>query len=729
MNQLKQRSVVSSLLLFLFASVLSAATFVVPSDRVLVQKSDAVIRGTVLTSHAEALASGGIVTITDVSVSEVLKGTTGRVVHVYAPGGVVGERAMIIPGAAHFSPGEEVLLMLNGSEARGWGVTDLALGRFGFASDIEGHKLAVRAETEISGWELSGDVHRERRRSADKFVQFVRDVVAGRPAAENYIVPSSPLHVESLAHRVAADMTTTPTSYTLGNESNADRGYRWPAFLPAAAIWHEQNSPSSSASNGVQAAISTWTTAPFGVAYSYGVADSTATATLATPDTKNAVHYNVNMNTLFYGNLSPFSCATYGGLIAMGGITNASGAHAHPVSGEAFYSTVEADVDVNSGVESCSAFLASSAWTAAMTHELGHTLGFRHSNEDRVGGNCALADLDCATASVMSYPLSGATTLQTWDTHALQAVYPCTGTKSQDFNHDCKSDIVVRNSSTGDVVRWLVSGSVVTNGAVAMTGVSGWTVAATGDYNGDGYADLVFRNSTNGDVKVVLMNNSSVLSSSVVSSPGLAWVPLASGDVNGDGKSDIVLQNSTTGDVAVWLMNGFTVTGGVVGSSTAYKVKFVGDTDGDGNADIVLQDDSTGYVVVWKMSGFTLVSGAIVGTPAPAWQVKAVGDCDGDGKADILLRNTSTGEVAEWQMNGLTLVSGAIIGTPTPHFDVLGAADYNGDGRADLLLQCTYATATDCTPGDVAEWQLFGMSIAWGGAINSPGFVWQAIVR
>jgi hypothetical protein len=686
---------------------------------VLVQKSDAIVRGTVLASHGETLANGAIVTVTDVSVGEVLKGSPGHIVHVYAPGGVVGERATIIPGAAHFAPGEEVLLMLSGSDTRGWGVTDLSLGRFGFVSDIEGHKLAVRAESEISGWDLSGDVHRERRRSADEFVQFVRDVVAGRPAAENSVVPTAPLHVESLAHRVAADAITTPTSYTLANESNADRGYRWPAFVPG-AVWYEENSPSANATSGVTAAIGTWANgAPSAVVYSYSGANSSATARLDTPDAKNAIHYGVNMNTAFYGFVPSYSCST-GGLIAMGGITKANGAHAHPVSAEAFYSVTEADIDVNSGVESCSAFLASPAWTAVMTHEIGHTLGFRHSNEDRVGGDCALANLDCTTSSVMSYPLSGTTTLQAWDARALQAVYPCTGTKSQDFNYDCKSDIVVRNSSTGDVVRWLVSGATVTNGAVAMTGVSGWVVVATGDFNGDGYADLVLQNSS-GDVKVGLTNGNS----STISTPGSAWVVLATGDFNGDGKSDIVLQNSSSGDVAVWLMNGFTFTGAAVGSGGAYKVKFVGDTDGDGKPDVVLQDDSTGYVVVWKMNGqngLTLAAGAVVGTPLPAWKVKAVGDCDGDGKADILLRNTSTGEVAEWKMDGFTIAHGAVIGTPSSSFDLLGAADYNGDGRADLLLQ-------DTTNGDVAEWQLFGMSIAWGGLIDTPGIVWKAIVR
>jgi hypothetical protein len=722
MINFKQIVSVSSVVVSLCVSAATAATFVVPPDRVLVQKSDAIVRGTVLASHAEYLGSGAIVTVTDVSVGEVLKGQPGRIVHVYAPGGVIGDRATIIPGAARFAEGEEVLLMLRGTAAAGWGVTDLALGRFTLTGDAEGRKLALRDEGEITGWDMSGEVHHEPRRAAMEFLQFVREVVAGRPVAENYYAPAGPLRIAALAHRVAANTITTPLSYSLANVSNADRGYRWSEFIPGVTLY-KQNSASANSAAGdaaIQAAINAWTSSSrSGVAYSYGGANSAAAAHLDTPDAFNAVHFDVDMNTAFYGNVAAYVCGG-NGLVAMGGITNASGAHAHPVSGEAFYSTTEIDVDVNSGVGACNSFLTSAAWTAVMTHEVGHTLGFRHANEDRVGGDCALAGLDCTNTSVMNSAVSGSiSTLQPWDTRALQAVYPCTGQKAQDFNNDCKSDIVVRNSSTGDVVRWLVSGAAVTNGAVAMTGVSGWTVAATGDFNGDGYADLVFRNPVNGDVMVSLMNGTS--GSSIVSSPGIAWVPLASADVNGDGKSDIVLQNSTTGDVAVWLMDSFTVTGAAVGSSTTYKVKFVGDTNGDGKADIILQDNG-GNVVVWLMNGLTLVAGAVVGTPGTAWQVKAVGDCNGDGKADILLRNTSTGEVAEWTMNGQTLVGGAVIGTPSTSFDVLGAADYNGDGKADLLLQ-------DTTNGDVAEWQLNGQTIAWGGLISTPGIAWQAIVR
>src|SRR5204863_382919 len=87
-----------------------------------------------------------------------------------------------------------------------------------------------------------------------------------------------------------------------------------------------------------------------------------------------------------------------------------------------------------------------------------------------------------------------------------------------------------------------------------------------GDFDGDGKTDLLFRNTTTGDVAAWLMNGLTVKQGGVVY-PGLssAWQISGVGDLDADGKADLVFRNSSTGDVSGWLMIGLTITqGGVI---------------------------------------------------------------------------------------------------------------------------------------------------------------------
>src|SRR5437867_367043 len=57
------------------AESLIAASFIVPSDRRMVQTASAIVVGSALSSHTELNANGGIETVTTVSVEDVLKGS------------------------------------------------------------------------------------------------------------------------------------------------------------------------------------------------------------------------------------------------------------------------------------------------------------------------------------------------------------------------------------------------------------------------------------------------------------------------------------------------------------------------------------------------------------------------------------------------------------------------------------------------------------------------------
>ena len=84
--------------------------------------------------------------------------------------------------------------------------------------------------------------------------------------------------------------------------------------------------------------------------------------------------------------------------------------------------------------------------------------------------------------------------------------------------------------------------------------------AAVGDFNGDCKSDLLWRNSSTAQVYFWLMNGTTFTSSGSPGAPTSDWVIQAVGDFDGDGKSDVLWRNSTTGEVFVWLMNGTTFT-------------------------------------------------------------------------------------------------------------------------------------------------------------------------
>ena len=91
-----------------------------------------------------------------------------------------------------------------------------------------------------------------------------------------------------------------------------------------------------------------------------------------------------------------------------------------------------------------------------------------------------------------------------------QSAYPCTNPNPNpnpnpvsfanpgDFNGDCRSDILWRNVSTGQVYEWFISGTAMTGSGSPGTPTSDWVIQDVGDFNGDGYADILWRNSNTG---------------------------------------------------------------------------------------------------------------------------------------------------------------------------------------------------------------------------------------
>jgi hypothetical protein len=109
-----------------------------------------------------------------------------------------------------------------------------------------------------------------------------------------------------------------------------------------------------------------------------------------------------------------------------------------------------------------------------------------------------------------------------------------------------------------------MNGATGTPTAVTYTSFvpsTNFTAVGTGDFNGDGKSDILLRNNTTGDGEILFMNGTSEIGSplDVAGPAGPGWTLLGAEDVNKDGFSDLLWQNSGTGQVMAQEMT----TGGV----------------------------------------------------------------------------------------------------------------------------------------------------------------------
>ncbi|MBN1916661.1 MAG: FG-GAP repeat protein [Verrucomicrobia bacterium] len=293
-----------------------------------------------------------------------------------------------------------------------------------------------------------------------------------------------------------------------------------------------------------------------------------------------------------------------------------------------------------------------------------------------------------------------------------------------DFNGNGKADLLWYNGTTGQVGIWLINGYTFAGGGVpaSLDPSEGWTIKGVGDFNGDGKDDVLLRETTTGQVAMWFMNGLRLAAAGVITTvdPASGYEIKGVGDLNGNGKDDIVWHNTTTGEVAVWLMNGGNIAAAgvarTVDPASSYEIQHVADYDGDGRADILWRKTDTGAVAVWIMNGTSLVRGGTPGTvdPASAWTLKGTGDFDGDAKADLVWYEATTGYVGIWLLNGTSLRRGGVPAAvnPADGWEIKGVGDFNGDGKADLVWRSDIS-------GSVAVWLMNGLSLRGGSILQT----------
>ena len=363
---------VSFVLLLITAVPLHAAVAVVRSDETMIRLAPAVVTGTVIETYPRLNDRGDIETVTRILVDETIKGTLppDSIVDVVQFGGAMNNRIQAQSGAPAYEPGARYLVILDRDRKGDWTTFDLALGQFRFVLH-NGNEVVVRDTSDIVGTTESGEEFHDVERPASLFLAFARDAAKRSPRAA-----SDMLHAEPNA---ALD-------YDLKNVTTSAVG-KWAGGASAM-----NDSVSASPASGDTKVL--------------GDCESRAIADDPHGDIAGSFGGSGVVATAFFG------CGPPCGTCAMG-----------MKNGETYVHIDQMDVVVQDGVSS--ATLSAGNFNSAMVHEIGHTWGFRHSNQTGNGGGSCALPLPCSSSAIMNSSIVGGLngTLQSWDLDAANEVY------------------------------------------------------------------------------------------------------------------------------------------------------------------------------------------------------------------------------------------------------------------------------------------------------------------
>lgn len=237
-----------------------------------------------------------------------------------------------------------------------------------------------------------------------------------------------------------------------------------------------------------------------------------------------------------------------------------------------------------------------------------------------------------------------------------------------DFDNDGISDLLWRNSNTGDNGIWFMNdadqgGSFGPTDKVAIEDDDdpNWVISGVGDFNRNGTEDIVWRNFSTGKNFVWLMNGTERRAIRQFDQESdTDWYIGGASDANGDGNPDLFWRNSTTGDNGIWYMDDqLNVTDKVSidsESTVDWEMVAIDDMNEDDTADIIWRNSTTGENGIWLMGGENgqevdeIVT--IESELNPEWSIRGSGDYNGDGFADLVWRNGANGNNGVWLFNG-----------------------------------------------------------------------------
>ena len=276
------------------------------------------------------------------------------------------------------------------------------------------------------------------------------------------------------------------------------------------------------------------------------------------------------------------------------------------------------------------------------------------------------------------------------------------------------ADVLWRNTTSGDLGLWIISGSKGTVDGIQMLSrscasvngcSSAWKIVGTGNFFGDNpgaaiYAkkacptsfacktnkDILWHNPLTGELQIWFVDAAGMVEDvqslswrcGADSGCSAAWKAVGTGDFNQDGNTDVLWHNLVTGELGYWALDGNGVVlsapllaeqcGPTNGCSTDWKVVGTGDFNQDGFVDILWQHPSDNALGVWLMDGnghrtsaptISSVCSAVPGCTLSS-VVVGVGDFNGDSHNDVLWYDPASGALTAWLLDGHAHVAGTL---------------------------------------------------------------------